>query len=285
MRAMDTTCATARIARCHAPRPRPRGARRWPRSGKCSRIAAMLPRCSTRRRVADARSVPPTSGPAPTTRISCRAATTCARTIRRGRPISASPTCSGRSCAWDSTGSVWRTFASTVGTSSGRVARLRLSGMRPDVIAGDQFRQAVGAVNLKSTAFTVEKRGERAAFYRPGIRTRGRDVRHRRRPPRDARRNRPRHPGPVLSGPRADAVVGDDDTSRSADCRAVAAVRDGDLVTPKRHGARWTSSRHVPAASPSWCRDRPRSRRPRLNASLLARTKSWRERLGHPFFR
>ena len=45
-------------------------------------------------------------------------------------------------------------------TSSGRVARLRLLGMRPDVIAGDQFRLAVGAVELRSTAFTVEKRGE-----------------------------------------------------------------------------------------------------------------------------
>ena len=111
---------------------------------------------------------PPMSGPAPTTHISCRAATTCARTIRRGRPISASPTCSGRSFAWDSTGAAGgrsrrRSY------SSGRVARLRLSGMRPDVIAGDQFRQAVGAVNLKSTAFTVEKRGGELRFTGRGF--------------------------------------------------------------------------------------------------------------------
>jgi len=54
-------------------------------------------------------------------------------------------------------------------TSSGRVARLRLSGMRPDVIAGDQFRLAVGAVELKSTAFTVEKRGNLLRFTGHGF--------------------------------------------------------------------------------------------------------------------
>src|SRR5438128_1560845 len=54
-------------------------------------------------------------------------------------------------------------------TSSGRVARLHLSGLRPDVIAGDQFRQAVGAVDLKSTAFTVEKRGNGLRFTGRGF--------------------------------------------------------------------------------------------------------------------
>jgi peptidoglycan hydrolase-like amidase len=49
-------------------------------------------------------------------------------------------------------------------TSSGRVARLRLSGLQPDVIAGDQFRLAVGATRLRSTAFTVERRGDRLRF-------------------------------------------------------------------------------------------------------------------------
>ena len=49
-------------------------------------------------------------------------------------------------------------------TSSGRVARLRLSGMRPNVIAGDQFRLALGATVLRSTAFRVEKRGDRLRF-------------------------------------------------------------------------------------------------------------------------
>src|SRR4029434_8346863 len=45
-------------------------------------------------------------------------------------------------------------------TSSGRVARLRLSGLQPDVMAGDQFRLAVGATRLRSTAVTGEKRGD-----------------------------------------------------------------------------------------------------------------------------
>jgi len=54
-------------------------------------------------------------------------------------------------------------------TSSGRVARLRLSGMHPDVIAGDQFRLAVGATRLRSTAFTVERDGERLRFTGRGF--------------------------------------------------------------------------------------------------------------------
>jgi SpoIID/LytB domain protein len=54
-------------------------------------------------------------------------------------------------------------------TSSGRVARVRLSGMRPDVIGGNEFRLAVGAVELKSTAFTVEKRGDALRFTGRGF--------------------------------------------------------------------------------------------------------------------
>jgi stage II sporulation protein D len=49
-------------------------------------------------------------------------------------------------------------------TSSGRVATLRLSGMEPEVIAGDQFRLMVSARDLKSTAFTVEKHGDELEF-------------------------------------------------------------------------------------------------------------------------
>ena len=49
-------------------------------------------------------------------------------------------------------------------TSSGRVARLRLSGMRPNVIAADQFRLAIGATELRSTAFRVEKHGDDLRF-------------------------------------------------------------------------------------------------------------------------
>jgi stage II sporulation protein D (peptidoglycan lytic transglycosylase) len=54
-------------------------------------------------------------------------------------------------------------------TSSGRVARLRLSGLQPDVIAGDQFRLAIGATRLRSTAFTVEKQGDRLRFTGRGF--------------------------------------------------------------------------------------------------------------------
>ncbi|HEY3159783.1 MAG TPA: SpoIID/LytB domain-containing protein [Vicinamibacterales bacterium] len=54
-------------------------------------------------------------------------------------------------------------------TSSGRVARLKLSGMRPDVIAGDQFRLSIGAVQLRSTAFTIEKHGSELRFTGRGF--------------------------------------------------------------------------------------------------------------------
>ncbi len=53
--------------------------------------------------------------------------------------------------------------------ASGRVARLRLSGMRPNVIAGDQFRAAVGAVDLRSTAFAVAKHGATLRFTGHGF--------------------------------------------------------------------------------------------------------------------
>jgi stage II sporulation protein D len=49
-------------------------------------------------------------------------------------------------------------------TSSGRVARLRLSGLRPDGIAGDPFRKAIGARQLRSTAFSMTRHGDIARF-------------------------------------------------------------------------------------------------------------------------
>jgi SpoIID/LytB domain protein len=49
-------------------------------------------------------------------------------------------------------------------TPSGRVATLRLNGLEPDAIAGDQFRLLVSPRDLKSTAFTVEKHGDRLTF-------------------------------------------------------------------------------------------------------------------------
>ena len=49
-------------------------------------------------------------------------------------------------------------------TSSGRVARLRLTGLRPDAIAGDPFRMAIGARMLRSTAFSMTRRGDMVHF-------------------------------------------------------------------------------------------------------------------------
>ena len=49
-------------------------------------------------------------------------------------------------------------------TASGRVARLHLSGLRPDSIAGDPFRKAIGARELRSTAFTMTRRGDMVHF-------------------------------------------------------------------------------------------------------------------------
>jgi stage II sporulation protein D len=48
--------------------------------------------------------------------------------------------------------------------ASGRVTRLRLSGMQPGVVAGDHFRMAVGAARLRSTAFSIEQRGSTLRF-------------------------------------------------------------------------------------------------------------------------
>jgi stage II sporulation protein D len=54
-------------------------------------------------------------------------------------------------------------------TSSGRAGRLTLVGLEPDVIAGDQFRAAVGAVALRSTSFSIEKRGDTLRFTGRGF--------------------------------------------------------------------------------------------------------------------
>src|SRR5262245_5367459 len=49
-------------------------------------------------------------------------------------------------------------------THSGRVARLKLSGLRPDAIAGDPFRMAIGPRQLRSTAFSMTRDGNRVRF-------------------------------------------------------------------------------------------------------------------------
>ena len=49
-------------------------------------------------------------------------------------------------------------------THSGRVARLKLSGLRPDAIAGDPFRMAIGPRQLRSTAFSMTRDGNSVRF-------------------------------------------------------------------------------------------------------------------------
>jgi stage II sporulation protein D len=49
-------------------------------------------------------------------------------------------------------------------TRSGRVARLHLPGLRPDAIAGDPFRMAIGPRLLRSTAFSMTRTGNSVRF-------------------------------------------------------------------------------------------------------------------------
>lgn len=56
-------------------------------------------------------------------------------------------------------------------STSGRVAQLRLVGLRPDVIAGDNFRSVVGYTVIPSTAFTIQR-------TRQGYRFTGRGAGH-----------------------------------------------------------------------------------------------------------
>ncbi len=53
-------------------------------------------------------------------------------------------------------------------TSSGRVARLHLRGLRPDAIAGDPFRMAIGARQFRSTAFSMTRSGNSVRFTGTG---------------------------------------------------------------------------------------------------------------------
>jgi stage II sporulation protein D len=47
---------------------------------------------------------------------------------------------------------------------SGRVARLRLRGLTPETIRGEPFRAALGYGELRSTAFQIERDGDRLRF-------------------------------------------------------------------------------------------------------------------------
>lgn len=49
-------------------------------------------------------------------------------------------------------------------SASGRATRVSLPGLQPDVIAGEQLRAALGAAALRSTAFSVQKRGSTLRF-------------------------------------------------------------------------------------------------------------------------
>jgi len=51
-----------------------------------------------------------------------------------------------------------------VRSGSGRVSRVGLPGLSPDTLTGDQLRSALGFAELRSTAFTVERAGERLRF-------------------------------------------------------------------------------------------------------------------------
>jgi SpoIID/LytB domain protein len=48
--------------------------------------------------------------------------------------------------------------------TSGRVERLRLPGMRPDEVTGPAFRDAMGTTRIRSTAFTLARRGSVVRF-------------------------------------------------------------------------------------------------------------------------
>ena len=49
-------------------------------------------------------------------------------------------------------------------SKSGRAAFVKVSGMRPDRISGDQLRAAVGFARLRSTAFSVKRKDEQITF-------------------------------------------------------------------------------------------------------------------------
>jgi stage II sporulation protein D len=49
-------------------------------------------------------------------------------------------------------------------STTGRVMRIGLPGLTPDTLTGDQFRGAVGFTELRSTAFSMERVGDRLRF-------------------------------------------------------------------------------------------------------------------------
>ena len=53
--------------------------------------------------------------------------------------------------------------------TSGRAARLEVSGLTPGFIAGEQFRMAIGPVTLRSTSFSIETEGNVVRFTGRGF--------------------------------------------------------------------------------------------------------------------
>ncbi|MGE0594516.1 MAG: SpoIID/LytB domain-containing protein [Vicinamibacterales bacterium] len=49
-------------------------------------------------------------------------------------------------------------------STSDRVTRLSLRGLRPEQVGGEQFRMAIGPTIIRSTLFTMERRGNRVHF-------------------------------------------------------------------------------------------------------------------------
>jgi SpoIID/LytB domain protein len=66
------------------------------------------------------------------------------------------------------TGSQLRNVEVESRSASGRATRLKLSGLKPDTISGQQFRTLMGARQFKSTAFEVERVGAALRFSGSG---------------------------------------------------------------------------------------------------------------------
>ena len=173
--ATASTCARSRIARCCATLSPPCATAAAATGGQVlARPTARRPRSSTRPRAAVARSVRRRSGPAPRTRRTCRRRRTGrAAASRDGRPRSPCRIWSGRWLAAGYRGTRLRDLDVDGRSASGRVARVRLEGMTPDAISGQDLRMVVGRTLgwhlLKSTDFTVRRTGAGYRFDGKGF--------------------------------------------------------------------------------------------------------------------
>jgi stage II sporulation protein D len=66
------------------------------------------------------------------------------------------------------TGSQLRNVEVDARSPSGRVTRLKLSGLKPETITGEQFRTLIGARQFRSTAFDVDRSGDNLRFTGTG---------------------------------------------------------------------------------------------------------------------